>query len=351
MKKVRTVVRGFTLVELLVVIAIIGILVGLLLPAVQAAREAARRMSCQNNCKQLGLALHNYESAYKSFPSQAVYGPGDAPHALPYHHTWLVALLPFAEQDALYNQIDQRLPIWFQVNQNGERIISSRVPFLRCPSDGSYKQVSESHENITPTCYAGSEGFHWWPAATVGNWEPWASLGFAQRTTDLSGAFTVTRFTTLGDMTDGTSNVMIIGEKCTSGFFGGPIFTTGSGLRRVAPTDRVYSSAFVATSVEGWQGNAQSPSYPVHPRVVNPDGSPKPGPSWFRAGPHGFTPTYLAAWGPNAEWPGPSSFHSAGINAVFGDGSVHFISENVDWTTWALMNAVGSAYTYSPPIN
>ena len=76
---------AFTLVELLVVIAIIGILVGLLLPAVQAAREAARRMACSNNARQIGLGLLNYESAFKSFPTQATYGPGKPNYTLPYH--------------------------------------------------------------------------------------------------------------------------------------------------------------------------------------------------------------------------------------------------------------------------
>jgi len=101
---------GFTLVELLVVIAIIGILVGLLLPAVQAAREAARRMQCSNNLKQLGLSLHNYESAFKRFPA-ANAGSGCRNSAIcPTNTTGRarisahVFLMPFFEQNALYDQ-------------------------------------------------------------------------------------------------------------------------------------------------------------------------------------------------------------------------------------------------------
>ena len=91
---------GFTLVELLVVIAIIGILVGLLLPAVQMAREAARRMSCSNNMKQLGLAIANYESQFKTFPPACHSGKWPSPlnPATTYHHTWIVMTLPFFEQ-------------------------------------------------------------------------------------------------------------------------------------------------------------------------------------------------------------------------------------------------------------
>ena len=98
--------RGFTLVELLVVIAIIGILVGLLLPAVQAAREAARRMQCSNNLKQHGLALLNYESTHKRFPA----GFTDYFNANPVGRdggwSWMAAVLPFMEQNALYQSLD-----------------------------------------------------------------------------------------------------------------------------------------------------------------------------------------------------------------------------------------------------
>ena len=108
--------RAFTLVELLVVIAIIGILIALLLPAVQAAREAARRSQCANNLKQIGLALLNYEDAFKTLPPSVVYGcPGDRTTAtaeIPYHHTWITRILPFLEQQALYDQMDPLRPAW-----------------------------------------------------------------------------------------------------------------------------------------------------------------------------------------------------------------------------------------------
>src|SRR5437762_2445154 len=94
--------RGFTLIELLVVIAIIAILIGLLLPAVQKVRDAAARVQCQNNLKQLGLALHNYESANRAFPS-SVRPAGVTP--LP-RISWTIGLLPYIEQDNLRRNFD-----------------------------------------------------------------------------------------------------------------------------------------------------------------------------------------------------------------------------------------------------
>lgn len=151
---------AFTLVELLVVIAIIGVLVGLLLPAVQAAREAARRMSCSNNFKQLGLAIHNYHSAYRQLPifSGGTYnGPGNAFTPATGDNNFdlsaLVGLMPFMEQQAIWEQISNPfLPptggtIPFQAmgpspNMNlSHHVANEYTPWLteiatlRCPSD------------------------------------------------------------------------------------------------------------------------------------------------------------------------------------------------------------------------
>ncbi len=159
--RVKAKSKAFTLVELLVVIAIIGILVGLLLPAVQAAREAARRMSCQNNMKQLGLALHNFESANKKLPPGYL-GPS---RANPYidisaagnqqYYGIMLYLLPFMEQTTIYNQFPVALTKVDRLQQPGEDlrwfntlpvslfsgatdpwiIGQYRLPTLLCPSD------------------------------------------------------------------------------------------------------------------------------------------------------------------------------------------------------------------------
>ena len=135
--------RGFTLVELLVVIAIIGIMVGLLLPAVQAAREAARRMSCQNNLKQLGLALHNYESVHRVFPPSSVTVGGSA------NQPWSGQsfLLPYVEGNNTYNLINFSIGYHSAGNRDlfpPHGIAATRVAVLMCPSDPNDRERIDS---------------------------------------------------------------------------------------------------------------------------------------------------------------------------------------------------------------
>lgn len=336
--------RGFTLVELLVVIAIIGILVALLLPAVQAAREAARRMQCGNNAKQIGLAMHNYHDAYKMFP-KIIWGYPDIPAnenngTLPaaYHHTWITAILPQMEQQPLFDQVDFRLRAW------GQPHIGRLISVLRCPSDGGFTNVDETH-GIAWTNYAGTEGYHWWPEAVLGNWAPWNQLGFAEKTGDVSGLFAPgKRWRHMGSITDGTSNTVIVTERDTYGYYGGPFNTSGTGRRRPTRGDAVFMSAFVACATNGWGTNEGGTT-----RFAKPDDSGPAG-GWFRWQPHAFTPTYLCAWGINTEWPGASSNHSGGVATTLkGDGSVSPISKQIPWDLWVKINGIADGYRAQVP--
>ncbi len=247
--------RGFTLVELLVVIAIIGILVALLLPAVQAAREAARRMQCSNNAKQIGLAMHNYHDVHRAFP-KIIWGCPDVPQyenggvlPLPYHHTWVTALLPYLEQTAVYDRIDFRLRAFNQPHTG------TLLPALRCPSDRGFSNVTETH-GIAWTNYAGAEGFHYWPyeMQQLGPWSPWLELGWL-RDGNVAGLFAPGKmWRSLASIKDGTSNTVIISETDVYNHYGGLLRTNGTGVRR--PVARaIFRAAFVAFVANGWGSN------------------------------------------------------------------------------------------------
>ncbi len=201
---------GFTLVELLVVIAIIGVLVGLLLPAVQAAREAARRMSCQNNLKQLGLALHNYHDVNRRFPIGA-----DSINSL----SWRVRVLPFIEQDNLFQRFNFAAGIWNGgTNREGPNKLVhalNRIPSFNCPSvpnilasNGSSTLV-DGRKTFTSDYHgvAGPKGTNPGGAAYGFLATPAGQGGFA--TQGVLGRDSTVR---IGDVTDGTSNTLVIGE-------------------------------------------------------------------------------------------------------------------------------------------
>ena len=157
--KLRT---AFTLVELLVVIAIIGILIALLLPAVQAARSSARRVSCQNNLKQLGLALHNYESTYRAFPPSTVTDSGAS--SQPWSGQAMI--LPYLEGDNVYSLINFNFGYHNSVNQTAfppNGVAALRVPVLLCPADPKDQARLNTTTGLPehyPLCYTMNVGLY-----------------------------------------------------------------------------------------------------------------------------------------------------------------------------------------------
>jgi prepilin-type N-terminal cleavage/methylation domain-containing protein/prepilin-type processing-associated H-X9-DG protein len=189
---------GFTLIELLVVIAIIAILIGLLVPAVQKVREAAARLQCQNNLKQIGLAAHNYAGVYKHFPSAYVADglyPGWG---------WGAIILPFVEQQPLYNTLgvsNKRFwPLTAKDPFNADPPtpdMQRALPIYRCPSDTG-PDLNPARKNYAMSNYRAVAGPTTYP--------------FFQSNFDMGGVMFQNSKVTFGQITDGTSNTLLIGE-------------------------------------------------------------------------------------------------------------------------------------------
>ncbi|MFO0941928.1 MAG: DUF1559 domain-containing protein [Pirellulales bacterium] len=206
---------AFTLVELLVVIAIIGILVGLLLPAVQAAREAARRTQNSNNLKQIGLAMFNYESALKQFPSGYISDPrtgivsSDSLDAAP-GWAWGALLLPYLEQNALADSLDYRLPAWHSKNLAFSQTL---LPVFINPGAPNYEgPVSMKNSSGTELTKLGRSHY----VGNAGNDSPW---NYRPAPTDWSryanGPFYRNSKVKPRDVVDGLSNTVFVGEHTT----------------------------------------------------------------------------------------------------------------------------------------
>lgn len=337
--------RGFTLIELLVVIAIIGVLIALLLPAVQAAREAARRSQCANNLKQMGLALHNYESANGCFPpagestnfsvsppsTQFVDGVAVFPR-----------MLQFIEGNSVFNAINFSLE--YNSNSMGNfTAYSSVVSTFLCPSSPNQSagrdaidpldagsqatKIGYGLQDYGPTCYTDID-----PTGTVqsaGTATPYRNKAFRANGILKQGK------TTIGEVLDGTSNTILIAEDAgrdarflspyAESYFDGISTRTSSDPSGFPTGQRRYWRWGEPDNAFGVSGQINNKFRPMHESSPYPPaGSPSAGNNA----------------GANDEI---FSYHSGGANVLFGDGSVKFLKETLNIVTLrSLVTAAGN---------
>ncbi len=363
---------GFTLVELLVVIAIIGVLVGLLLPAVQAAREAARRMSCSNNFKQIGLAIHNYHSAYKQLPEQ---GAGTGENIVPGHYAHnssvrnnqslsiFVGLLPFMEQQALWEEISNPstfdlqnpgtpfvginggpwpamgpTPSLYRTGGNPDSISNSRyrpwmteIPTLRCPSDPGTGLPAGGRTNYA-ACMGDSHNWSHTGAPWYELRDPLTSNNVQWTRAAERGVFTSRSVSKFRDILDGLSNTIMGGE-----------IATDLGVRDIRT---------IGGDNGDYYGIADNPSLCRDQGNIDPNNPLRWAPG-FAIGPSFAGRGYMWAssfhlntqvntilppnrelcmwwaWGGEGTMP-PSSQHQGGAHVLMADGAVVYITDSIE---------------------
>ncbi len=319
--------KGFTLIELLVVIAIIAVLVSLLLPAVQQAREAARRSQCKNNLKQIGLALHNYESSNRVFPPGYVDFNGN-PNLTPDNDLgpgwgWATFLLPYMDQGPLYNQINFNVGVGLGTNK---QLCLTALSAFQCPSDGMQDPVpvydSSFGTPITTVAHSNYLGCNGWIecfGGAGGNPQPGPLADGLNGTFGKAGVglFYRNSKNSAANVTDGLSNTIFVGERSSNH----------------APA--TWTGAVTGGRCPAWMAQTAGPY------------SPPPGPAYDNAD---FAEALIfahcnATHLPNADFPifDPDtfySFHAGGCHFLFGDGSVRFISSFVNGPTYQYLGTI-----------
>lgn len=292
--------QAFTLIELLVVIAIIAILIALLVPAVQKVREAAARTQCQNNLKQLGLAMHGFHDTYKALPARM--GPSGCCWG-----TWPILVMPFIEQQSIYNLYQN----WGGNDSTGPRygaapnstnVTSKRFAVLTCPSDMPSTPIG----SLTNHNYAVNIGNTGYGQQANLNGVVFAGAPFMTGT----AADKIHGNVTLPRITDGTSNTFMLAEVVQG---------QGSDLR-----------GFI------WWGDAAGFTGYLPPNTSLPDVIYTPG--YCQSGVNNNPPCIGTPTGTQPTMMGSRSRHTNGVNVVWCDGTVRFISNSIDPLVWRALS-------------
>ncbi len=320
--------RGFTLIELLVVIAIIAVLVAILLPAVQQAREAARRSQCQNNLKQMGIALHNYNDVYKVFPYRSG-GTGDYANKDGNRHrlSGLVGMLPYMEQSAMFDQIANPLSVggndfpamgpvpWFTANADWSYPPwSNQVKGFLCPS---------APQHIAPNQYGVSDPM----AVTTYMFCAGDSTKVRVKPSEsyrLRGICGWQSRNSIEDIKDGTSNTIIMGERripTIAGDIGHAVSVTGviptSCLANYDKSTKQYVGGGTPEPNAGSRWVDGGSSYSCFNTILPPN-----------------SPSCMQVSSPSLDesdgFYSAGSYHTGGAIMLFADGGVRFIGENID---------------------
>lgn len=322
--------RGFTLIELLVVIAIIAVLIALLLPAVQQAREAARRSQCKNSLKQLGLAFHNYHDTHRVFPPGSINPNAQSiTSTLPSVWSWGAMILPYVDQAPLYNTLQPGTQTLQYQLTNNLVACTTPLPLFRCASDtgpalndytdskSSFASTAASYNynalvpNLANTNMSIATSNYIAVGGTSDSLTPLVQNNFYFPGGYPTGMFSQNSKTSIRDITDGTSNTLMIGE-------------------RAYQITKTPGAVFGAGTVLGFSESTPASGQGQKTGINNAVGIAYDGLNTTINGNH--------------DRRGWCSNHVGGAHFAVADGSVRFISENIDYSKQSITNAQPPAY-------